>query len=150
MLQSWEYYLELNLVNSGNFPFLHNFLHCLEAIIIFLFNFFFFAQFSTYLLPVQSIFSSNDLDLFSINLYILSIIMFSSFWRNFSMTCCSVERLSSARVVLASLVLFTLLEIFLHFSLAGYPVSSVWCLLSGLTPLFWWSTSSSDFPWKDV
>lgn len=41
LLQSWEYYLELNLVNCGNFPFLHNFLHCLEAIIIFLFIFFF-------------------------------------------------------------------------------------------------------------
>lgn len=45
--------------------------------------------------------------------------------------------------------LIHLLEISLHFCLAGYPVSSVSCL-SGFTPLFWWSTSSSDFPWKDV
>ena len=76
--------------------------------------------------------------------------MLSFFWINFSTTCCSVERLSSARVILASLIFFTLLEIFLHFSLAGYSVSSVSCLLSEFTPLFWWRTSSSDFPWKDV
>ena len=151
-LQSWEYYLELNLVNSDHFPCLHNSLHCLEAIIILLFIFFpsVFHIFIASLIHILQQWSGSLLNKFLHIRHCNAFIFFFFFWRNFSMTCCSVERLSSARVILASLILFTLLDISLHFCLAGYPISSVSCLLSGFTPLFWWSTSSSDFPWKDV
>ena len=136
----WSFSLPAQLFTlpgSNNYPFVHFFPSV-------------FHIFIASLIHILQQWSGSLLNKFLHIRHCNAFIFFFFFWRNFSMTCCSVERLSSARVILASLILFTLLEISLHFCLAGYPVSSVSCLLSGFTPLFWWSTSSSDFPWKDV